>query len=172
MSKKIALFYKKGFYKEKVILKIFTLIALFLIIINFSIISISSQTQTPKLKVSILYFNNRIPSSEWDWLSKGLTDMLIDDISRFNVVACSSRQEIENVFLKYNLSSSQTEIDKSKLIKFNEDLNSVKIFFGSYFLSSSSELSLSLKEYNVKTGDIITFRDLKVGNNDFFTLKE
>ena len=52
-------------------------------------------------KISILYFNNVTHESGWDWLSKGLTDMLIDDLSQIDVLVCSSLQEIEDLYQKY-----------------------------------------------------------------------
>ena len=50
----------------------------------------------------MLYFNNRTQQSDWDWLSKGLTDMLIQDLSRFDFITWSIRQDIENFYIKYN----------------------------------------------------------------------
>ncbi|GAI25048.1 unnamed protein product, partial [marine sediment metagenome] len=124
------------------------------------------------LKISILYFNNNTELTDWDWLSKGLTDMLIDDLCQFESIACPSRQDIEDLYLKHSLPTARTEMDKSLLIKINEDLNTEVIFFGNYFFSSSSELNLSLKKYEVTTGELITFQDIKVGKTDIFRLKE
>ncbi len=163
---------KKQFLKEKhiYILKFFCFITLLLIIINFSF-TISSA-QAPELKISILYFNNNTELTDWDWLSKGLTDMLIDDLCQFESITCPSRQDIEDLYLKHSLPTARTEMDKSLLIKINEDLNTEVIFFGNYFFSSSSELNLSLKKYEVTTGELITFQDIKVGKTDIFRLKE
>ncbi len=169
---------KKLFLKENhiYILKIFYFIVLLLIIINFSFITSfaqTSETQPSELKISILYFNNYINElTDWDWLSKGLTDMLIDDLSRFKSINCPSRQNIEDLYLKYSLPPTRTEMDKSLLVQINKDLDSEIIFFGNYYFSSPSELILSLKKYEITTEEIITFRDIKVEKTDFFSLKE
>lgn len=170
MTEKVDHIFKKGVLKEKNILKIFCFITLLLIIINFSFTT--SSAQAPELKISILYFNNHTELPDWDWLSKGLTDMLIYDLSRLDSITCPSRQEIEDFFLKYSLHPTRTEMDKSLLIQINEDLDATIIFFGKYFFSSPSELNVSLKKYEVTTGEIITFRDFRVEKTDIFSLKE
>jgi len=170
MTEKVHNIFKKGFSKKEYILKVFCFISLFLIIVNFSFIE--SSAQYSELKISILYFNNRTELSDWDWLSKGLTDMLIDDLSRFEYITCPSHQEMKDLFLKYSLPPTRTEMDKSLLIRINEDLYVEIIFFGNYFFSSPSELILSLKKYEVATGEITTFRDFKVEKSDIFSLKE
>jgi len=170
MTEKVDHIFKKLFLKEKYILKFFCFISLLLIIVNFSFTT--SFAQASEIKISILYFNNHTELSDWDWLSKGLTDMLIDDLSRFDYITCPSRQDIEDLFLKYSLPPSRTEMNKSLIIQVNEDLDAEIIFFGNYFFSSPSELNLSLKKYEVTTGEIITFRDFKVEKTDIFRLKE
>lgn len=175
MTEKIHNIFRKRFLKEKYIIKIFYFITLLLIIINFSFTTSFSQTsdeQASELKISILYFDNRSQLTDWDWFGKSLTDMLIDDLSRFGSITCSSRQDIEDLYLKHSLPTAQTELDRSLLIQINEDLDSEVIFFGNYFFSTSSELNLSLKKYEVITGEITTFRDIKVEETDIFKLKE
>jgi len=156
--------------KEKLSLKFFYIIIVLTVMISFFY---NTQTvQASDRKISILYFNNRTGQSSWDWLSKGLTDMLIDDLSRVDVLACSSRQDIEDLYFKYGLSSTSAEIDKSLLIQFSENIGAEVIFFGDFYLSSPSNLILSLKKYDNSTGEITAFRDFIVGNTDIFNLKD
>jgi len=162
------LFLKK---KHTQILKIISYIVLFLIIIS-NLFFIPSFAQSSELKVSILYFNNRTQQSDWNWLSKGLTDMLIQDLSRFDFITCSTRQDIENFYIKHNLSPSQTEINQQLLIRAEEDLDTEIIFFGNFYFSSSNQLIFSLKKYEITNREIITFRDIKVERTDIFSLKE
>lgn len=170
MSKIANYLFKKRFFKEKYSLKYFLIIIVLAIMISF-FYNIQNVQASGK-KISILYFNNRTQQSGWDWLSKGLTDMLIDDFSQIDVLVCSSQQEIEDLYNKYDLSPISAEIDKSLLIQFNENLNTEVIFFGDFYLSSPSNLILSLKKYEIQSGEIIAFRDFVVGNTDIFNLKE
>jgi len=128
--------------------------------------------QASDRRISFLYFNNVTHESDWDWLSKGLTGMLIDDLSRVDVLVYSSHQEIEDLYHKYGLIPISAEIDKSLLIQFSENLNTEVIFFGDFYLSSPPNLILSLKKYDNSTGEITAFRDFVVGNTDIFNLKE
>ena len=161
---------KKEFFKEKYLLKFFYIIIVLTVMISFFY---NIQTvQASDRKISILYFNNRTQQSGWDWLSKGLTDMLIDDLSQVDVLAVSSHQEVEDLYHKYDLFPISAEIDKSLLIQFSENIGVEVIFFGDFYLSSPSNLILSLKKYDNSIGEITAFRDFVVGNTDIFNLKE
>ncbi|MCG2821656.1 MAG: tetratricopeptide repeat protein, partial [Candidatus Atribacteria bacterium] len=161
---------KNEFLKEKFSLKLFCIIIVFTIMISFFYnIQI---VQASDMKISVLYFNNRTGQSSWDWLNKGLTDMLIGDLSQIDISICSSRQEIEDLYYKYDLLPISAEIDKSLLIQFSKNLNAEVIFFGDFYLSSPSSLNLSLKKYDNSTGEITAFRDFIVGDTDIFNLKD
>jgi len=156
--------------KEKYSLKFFYIIIVLAIMISF-FYNIQTVHASDR-KISILYFNNVTYESGWDWLSKGLTDMLIDDLSQVDVLVFSSHQEIEDLYHKFNLSPISAEVDKSLLIQFSENMDAEVIFFGDLYLSSPSNLILSLKKYDNSTGEITTFRDFIVGNTDIFNLKD
>ncbi|MFH1002165.1 MAG: hypothetical protein V1759_02835, partial [bacterium] len=129
---------KKEFFKEEYLLKFFHIIIISAIMISFfyniQIVQASDR------KISVLYFNNRTGQSSGDWLSKGLTDMLIGDLFQIDISICSSRQEIEDLYYKYDLLPISAEIDKSLLIQFSKNLNAEVIFFGDFYLSSPSSL--------------------------------
>jgi len=170
MTKIVNYLLKKEFFKEEYLLKFFYIIIVLAIMISFFY---NIQTvQASDRKISILYFNNVTHESGWDWLSKGLTDMLIDDLSQVDVLVFSSYQDIEDLYHKYDLFPISTEIDKSLLIQFSENLNAEVIFFGDFYLSSPSNLNLSLKKYEIQSGEITVFRDFIVGNTDIFNLKD
>jgi len=156
--------------KEKFSLKFFCIIIVLAIMIGF--FCNTQIVQASDRKISVLYFNNRTGQSSWDWLSKGLTNMLIDDFSQIEALVCSSHQDIEDLYHKYSLIPILAEIGKSLLIQFSENLNAEVIFFGDFYLSSPSNLILSLKKYDNSTGEITAFRDFVVGNTDIFNLKE
>jgi len=161
---------KKEFFKEKYLLKFVCIIIVFIIMISF--FYNVQIVQASDIKISVLYFNNRTGQSSWDWLSKGLAGMLIDDLSQIDTLDYSSRQDIEDLYFKYGLSPTLAEIDKSLLIQFSENLNAEVIFFGDFYLSSPSNLILSLKKYEIQSGEITAFRDFVVGNTDIFNLKD
>ena len=170
MTKIVNYLLKKEFFKEEYLLKFFYIIIVLAIMISFFY---NIQTvQASDRKISILYFNNVAHESDWDWLSKGLTDMLIDDLSQVDVHVFSSYQEIEDLYHKHDLFPISTEIDKPLLIQFSENLGAEVIFFGDFYLSSPSNLNLSLKKYEIQSGEITVFRDFIVGNTDIFNLKD
>ena len=157
--------------KEKFSLKLFCIIIVFTIMISF-FCNIQIAQASDDRKISILYFNNRTGQSSWSWLSKGLTGILIDNLSQVDTLIYSSRQDIEDLYFKYGLSPTSAEIDESLLTQFSEDIGAEVIFFGDFYLSSPSNLILSLKKYDNSTGEITTFRDFVVGDKDIFNLKD
>jgi len=161
---------KKEFLKDKYLLKFFYIIIVFIIMISF--FYNVQIVQASDIKISVLYFNNRTGQSSWDWLSKGLTDMLIDDFSQIDALVCSYHQDIEDLYHKYGLIPISAEISKSLLIQLSENLSAEVIFFGDFYLSSPSNLILSLKKYEIQSGEITAFRDFVVGNTDIFNLKD
>ena len=91
----------------------------YIIIVLAVMISFFCNIQTVQAsdgKIGILYFDNRTGQSNWDWLSKGLADMLSDNLSQVDALVCSSPQEIEDLYYKHGLSPTSGEIDKSLLI--------------------------------------------------------
>ncbi|GAB4115923.1 MAG: hypothetical protein Kow00103_11120 [Candidatus Caldatribacteriota bacterium] len=97
--------------------------------------------------------------------------MVINDLSQIDGLSCSTRQEIEDYYVNSSL-SIQPEMKVRLLKQIAENLGSEKIFFGYYDLSSSEQLILNLKEYDLNQEEVITFRDIKVKENEIFILKE
>jgi len=170
MTKIVNYLLKKEFFKEKYLLKFFYIIIVLTVMISFFY---NTQTaQASDSKIGILYFNNITRESGWDWLSKGLTDMLIDGLSQVDSFGHSSLQEIEDLYYKHGLTPTSVEIDKSLLIQFCENIGAEVIFFGDFYLSPPSNLNLSLKKYEIQSGEITTFRDFIVEKADIFNLKD
>ena len=77
--------------KEKLSLKFFYIIIVLTVMISF--FYNTQIIQASDGKISILYFNNRTEQSSWDWLSKDMTDVLLDDFSQVNSFAYSSGEK-------------------------------------------------------------------------------
>lgn len=157
--------------KERFLLKFFYIIIVLTIMISF-FYNIQIVQASDDRKISILYFNNLTEQPGWDWLSKGLTGILIDNLSQVDTLIHSSRQEIEDLYYKYGLFTTSAKIDNSLLTQFSENLDAEVIFFGDFYLSPPSNLNLSLKKYDNSTGEITAFRNFIVENTDIFNLKD
>ncbi|OIP69505.1 hypothetical protein AUK42_05125 [Candidatus Atribacteria bacterium CG2_30_33_13] len=171
MTKKFDKLLENIFLTKKYLLKNFFFIIILCLLISFSFL-VQIAEASSDLKISVLYFNDHTQQSEWNWLSKGLTDILINDLSQVDAITCSSRQDIEDLYYKYNLLPLLTELEKPLLIQINEDLKVEIIFFGNYYFSSPSNLKVSLKKYEVATGEITTFRDFVVEKTDLWGLED
>ena len=168
---------ERSFSKEKLLLAGFKILGFIILLVIIMVITtnlfpLSSFAQNPEASLSILYFSNYTNQADWDWLSKGLADMLINDLTEIDSITCSSREEIEDFYTKYNLSPYQTEPDQPLLIKAKEDFKTDAIFFGDFSFTSSAELVLKLKKYDSVNGEITAFREVYVEKDKLFRLKE
>ena len=171
MTKKFDKLLENIFLNKKYLLKNIFFIITLCLLISFSFL-VQTAEASSDVKISVLYFNDHTQQSEWNWMSKGLTDILINDLSQVDAITCSSRQEVEDLYYKYNLLPISTELEKPLLIQINKDLKAEIIFFGNYYFSSPSNLNVSLKKYEVATGEITTFQDFVVEKTDIWGLED
>ena len=62
----------------------------------------SAQEETPPT-LTVLNFVNRHPGDQWDWLSKGLADMLITDLSASKRLQLVERERMQAFFSEMSL---------------------------------------------------------------------
>ena len=121
----------------------------------------ATEEKSP-INIGISYFANQTGQSDWSWLSKELTDKLINHLSLYDSLNVASKNDVEEFYWEQELFPDQTEMKKPLLIKFHEVFGSEIIIFGSFYYSSPSEISLSLKKYEQHTGQITAFRDFTI----------
>ncbi|MEA2020858.1 MAG: hypothetical protein U9N08_00095, partial [Candidatus Caldatribacteriota bacterium] len=130
----------------------------------------ATEEKSP-INIGISYFANQTEQSDWSWLSKELTDKLINRLSLYDSLNIASRNDVEEFYREQELFPDQTEMKKSLLIKFHETLGSEIIFFGSFYYSSPLKISLSLKKFEQHTGQITAFRDFIVDKAKIINLE-
>ncbi|MEA1940311.1 MAG: tetratricopeptide repeat protein [Candidatus Caldatribacteriota bacterium] len=164
----------KKYFRDKGFAKIihFTLVLL-LALSSFFYIgeAIFASEKIPSIDIGISFFANKTGQSDWNWLSKGLTDRLINNLSQYDLVNCISRQDVENFYQIHQILPSQIEIKNSLLTQFSKELETEIIFFGNFYFSSPNELSLSLKKYEKATDITTAFRDFTIEKTDIFDLE-
>lgn len=140
------------------------LIILLLVLSSFFYISqpIFALDEQSAMKMSISFFANKTGNLEWDWLSTGLTDRLINHFIDYDALKIVSKEELVEFYEQMGMLPEQEEMSKNHLALFYEKSGSDVIFFGQFFMSSAEKISLSLKKYEAATGQITAFRDFSV----------
>ncbi|NQT54626.1 MAG: hypothetical protein HQ551_00190 [Desulfobacteraceae bacterium] len=102
--------------------------------------------------VSILYFENTTKAEKHDWLHKGLSDMLITDISQVPQIKVVEREALEKILKEQALSQTGV-IDENQAVQVGKLLNAKKLISGSYIVTGK-KIRIDAKISDGETGII------------------
>ena len=120
--------------------------------------------------LAIMNFTNRSPAGEWQWLSKGLADMLITDLSQAGELQVVERERMQKLFEEMALSTTGL-IDEATAAKFGRVAKVDKALFGS-FLKEGDNLSIEAHIIDVATGELIRVEWVRGKAEDVFKLEK
>jgi TolB-like protein len=123
----------------------------FALILSISVLLPAAAYSAPEV-VSVLYFNNTRNVESLNWLKKGITDMLITDLSNSTGITVVERENLDKVMQEQALSMTGMISEKSSL-KVGELLNADTLIMGS-FLTSGGVLRIDAKIVNAESGAV------------------
>jgi TolB-like protein len=103
--------------------------------------------------LSVLYFDNTTDDIEYQWLSKGLADMLISDLSDLPGIKIVERESLEKLLQEQALSLSGLTKDGPS-DKIGQLLQADNLIYGSY-ITSDDEIRVDIKLSEVMSGKIV-----------------
>jgi TolB-like protein len=110
---------------------------LFIFLSHLIILHLSAKDAlAEKETLSILYFDNITKDKEYDWLSKGITDMLISEITETGTVDVVERTNLKKVLDEQALSQTGL-IDDKKALELGKLMSAAKLIYGSYIIQGN-----------------------------------
>jgi TolB-like protein len=139
---------------------------LYFILLSFSFFHFSGAAQNT---ISILYFENTTADPEYQWLSKGLTDMLISDLSGLSGIKIIERASLEKILEEQALSMTGLT-DEGSATEIGKLLQANQLIYGAYIINDD-DIRIDLKLVSVESGAILYAFDVKGDIDDIFDLQ-
>jgi TolB-like protein len=109
--------------------------------------------------ISVLYFENRTRLPELGWLSKGLTDMLITDLSQAPGIRVVHRERLEEL-MKEQLFQIGGRVEEQGAVRIGRMTGATVMLMGSA-TALGETLRLDAHLYDVERGTILARRPLR-----------
>lgn len=135
-----------------------------------AIIAFLSPEADRKDVISVLYFQNTTKNRQFDWLSKGIADMLISDISKSYQIEVVERENLEKILKEQKLSVSGLT-DESRAIELGKLLNANKMVSGSYIVHGAT-VRFDTKITDIETGRILKSIKTSGSISDVFSMEK
>jgi TolB-like protein len=126
--------------------------------------SISAQNT-----LSVLYFDNTTADEEYQWLSKGLADMLISDLNGLPEIKIVERESLEKVLREQALSLTGIT-EEGSAIEVGKLLQADRLVHGAYIINDDL-IRIDLKLVSVESGAVLFALDVKGDIDDIFELE-
>jgi len=120
--------------------------------------------------LAIMNFTNRSQNPQWQWLFKGLADMLITDLSRIERFNILEREKMQKFLDEMNLSSTGL-IDKNTAARFGKMAKVEKALFGSYLVEENS-IKIEAHIIDIETQKVERVEWVKGKTNEFLDLEK
>lgn len=133
------------------------------------LLAVSLLGAADKTVVSVLYFSNNTGKQEYEWMSKGVADMLISDLSLSNEITVVERQDIEKLIKEKEFSDlglTNGNSSKKAALFLKADI----LISGSYYVENGF-LRFDVKLTDIRTSEINSF-SLKMNVKNFSDLEK
>jgi TolB-like protein len=120
--------------------------------------------------VAITYFDNNSGSAELAPLSRGLTDMLITDLSNVGALQIVEREKLNLVLSELKLQQSKF-VDPKTAVKLGKGLAAEFIMCGGLTMTHD-DLRIDTRVLDVKTGKVAVTEKVEGKKDEFFSLEK
>ena len=120
--------------------------------------------------VAILYFDNNTGSTEYDGLGRGISAMLITDLSKVPEIKLVERDRLQSVIDEQHLQSTPM-FDKETAVKTGKLLGADYLLTGA-FSSIDPNMRIDTRVIRVETGEIVRTAKVQGKGDKFFDLQQ
>jgi len=146
---------------------------LFWVIILFSFLPLAKVAAASEVSsFAVYYFNNQTGNSDWQWLERGLPDMLDQSFSQSDQLQYISQSQIDSYINKDEFIELTERKDLSLFRNLHNLLKVDLIFTGNYSLDQQGNIRLDLMMYQSQIDELLEFREMAVPAKNLFQLKE
>lgn len=118
----------------------------------------SAQAPTPdtRASVAVLYFTNSalVRHREYQPLSKGITDMLITELSASPAIQVVERDRLQSLLEEQNLSRTD-RVDKESAVRLGKILGAHHLLMGGFVIDPREKMRLDLRAVDVETSQVV-----------------
>jgi len=130
-----------------------------------------SVNSIPENTIAVYYFSNQTGNAELDPLQKGLTDMLITDLTQVKSLKVLERIRLQVLIDELKLGETGA-IDQSTAPRFGRLLGARRIINGAFAEPSKDTLRIDTIAVNVATSETDAQANVSGDQNGFFTLEK
>jgi len=130
-----------------------------------------SVNSIPENTIAVYYFSNQTGNAELDPLQKGLTDMLITDLTQVKSLKVLERTRLQVLIDELKLGETGA-VDQSTAPRFGRLLGARRIINGAFAEPSKDTLRIDTIAVNVATSETDAQANVSGDQNGFFTLEK
>jgi TolB-like protein len=131
-----------------------------------SSVAAQSPSANQRPTVAILYFTNGalIDNASYAPLSKGMSEMLITELSQNNAVRVVERDRLQSLIEEQNLQNSD-RVDKETAVKLGKTLGARHMLMGTFVIDPKKNMRIDVRAVNTETS-AIEYTESVTGNAD------
>ena len=127
--------------------------------------------KVPINTIAILYFENKGQKAEFNPLQKGLSEMVITDLSKVKSLKVVERVRLQELVQEMNLGETDI-VDQKTAPRLGKLLGAYRLVKGSFFDLTNEKLNIDAFVTKSKTGEIDASTNISGNVSDFFRLEK
>jgi len=140
-----------------------------LLLATLCVLALSAGLQATET-IAVVNFINRNAPDDWDWLEKGLADLLITDLARSDRLTVVERERMQSMLREMKLSRTAL-VDETTAQRVGRALAVAKVLAGSFRVSGAS-IEIEAHIVAVDTGKLVRVATVKGGAADILMLEK
>jgi TolB-like protein len=124
----------------------------------------------PKKTVAILYFDNHTGSADYDPLGKGISSMMISDLSAVPEIQLVERERMQDLVKEIDAQHTQY-FDSTTSVKVGKMVGAEYVVVGS-FATVKPQMRIDTRVVRVETGEIVKSAQVTGDEDKFFDLEQ